>query len=257
MGQKVHPRGFRLGITSTWQSKWYGGKKYAEFLVEDEKIRSHIMNRSYDLKLPDGKVIEATADISEVYIERSGASKISVTIMTAKPGVVIGKKGSEVQKIKTELEELCNRKDINLNIKDLNSGRSPGGRPSGRPSGRQSGMSHRAPNPSVETDAYLVSRNVAAMLERRTSHKRAMKRVMFNAMRSGAKGIKVMVAGRLGGAEIARVEWYREGQIPLQTLRANITYGFSEAKTKYGVIGIKVWIYHGEQRPGNAPTTVS
>jgi len=247
VGQKVHPRGFRLGITSSWQSKWYGGKKYSEFLVEDEKIRSHIMNRSYDLRLPDGKIIEATPDISEVYIERSGASKVSVTILTAKPGVVIGKKGEEVKKIKLELEEMSGRKDISLNIKDLNSARKPG---------RQSGPM-RASNPSVDTDAYLVSRNVSAMLERRTSHKRAMKRVMFNAMRGGAKGIKVMVAGRLGGAEIARVEWYREGQIPLQTLRANITYGFSEAKTKYGVIGIKVWIYHGEKRPGESKKVAS
>lgn len=218
MGQKVHPRGFRLGVSKDWQARWYGGKHYSEYLIEDEKIRKLIMNKKYTLRLRNGQEVEASPDVDEVFIERPGMNKVVITVLTAKPGVVIGKKGSEVRILRTQLEALTG-KEVLVNIKEIK---------------------------TPETDAQLVSMNIAGMLERRTSHKRAMKRVMFNAMKNGALGIKVMVAGRLGGAEIARTEWYREGRIPLQTIKANIGYGFSEAKTKTGIIGIKVWIYHGD-----------
>jgi len=215
VGQKVHPRGFRLGVSEDWQANWFGGKNYSDYLIEDEKIRKMIRNKRYRIKTKRGQIIDSDAAVNEVYIERPSASKIKISIYTAKPGIVIGKKGSEVQKLREQLEKLT-AKQCFVNIKEIK---------------------------TPETDALLVAENVAAMLEKRTSHKRAMKRVMRNAMKSGARGIKVMVAGRLGGAEIARVEWYREGRIPLQTLRAKIDYGYTVANTKSGVIGVKVWVY--------------
>jgi len=218
VGHKVHPRGFRLGISKDWQARWFGGKHYSDYLIEDEKIRKLILDRRYTIRLRNGQTIEASPDVNEVFIERPGMNKVVITVYTAKPGVVIGKKGVEVKKLRTEIESLT-KKTSSVNIKEIK---------------------------TPETDAQLVAYNIAGMLERRTSHKRAMKRVMFNAMKNKALGIKVMVSGRLGGAEIARTEWYREGSIPLQTLKANIGYGFTEAKTKTGVIGIKVWIYHGD-----------
>jgi len=218
VGQKVHPRGFRLGVSKDWQSRWFAVKDYSDFLIEDEKIRKQISSRRYSMRIKSGSIIETSADVDEIFIERQGKNKVSVTINTAKPGVIIGKRGEEVKKIKEELE-LLTGKQIAVNIKEIK---------------------------TPEVDAKLVSENVAGMLERRISHKRAMKRVMHNALKSGAFGIKVMVAGRLGGAEIARSEWYREGRIPLQTLKADIDYGFSQAKTKSGIIGVKVWIYHGD-----------
>ena len=215
MGQKVHPRGFRLGVSEDWQANWFGGKNYSDYLIEDEKIRKLIRNKRYRIKTKRGQIIDSDAAVNEVYIERPSASKVKISIYTAKPGIVIGKKGSEVQKLREQLEKLT-AKQCFVNIKEIK---------------------------TPETDALLVAENVAAMLEKRTSHKRAMKRVMRNAMKSGARGIKVMVAGRLGGAEIARVEWYREGRIPLQTLKAKIDYGYTVANTKSGVIGVKVWVY--------------
>lgn len=215
MGQKVHPRGFRLGVSEDWQANWFGGKNYSDYLIEDEKIRKLIRNKRYKIKTKRGQIIDSDAAVDEVYIERPSPSKVKISIYTAKPGIVIGKKGSEVQALREELEKLTGKQCF-VNIKEIK---------------------------TPETDALLVAENVAAMLEKRTSHKRAMKRVMRNAMKSGARGIKVMVAGRLGGAEIARVEWYREGRIPLQTLRAKIDYGYTVANTKSGVIGVKVWVY--------------
>lgn len=215
MGQKVHPRGFRLGVSEDWQANWFGGKNYSDYLIEDEKIRKLIRNKRYRIKTKRGQIIDSDAAVDEVYIERPSASKVKISIYTAKPGIVIGKKGSEVQALREELEKLTGKQCF-VNIKEIK---------------------------TPETDALLVAENVAAMLEKRTSHKRAMKRVMRNAMKSGARGIKVMVAGRLGGAEIARVEWYREGRIPLQTLKAKIDYGYTVANTKSGVIGVKVWVY--------------
>ncbi|HPE67840.1 MAG TPA: 30S ribosomal protein S3 [Thermotogota bacterium] len=219
MGQKVHPRGFRLGVSKDWASRWFGGKNYSKYLIEDEKIRQHVWGRKYLIQQRSKNVaIEASGDIDEVYIERPSPSKVVVTVHTAKPGVVIGSKGKEVQALRAELTRLTG-KEVVVNIKEIK---------------------------TPEMDALLVSQNIAGMLERRTSHKRAMKRVMRLAERNGAQGIKVMVAGRLGGAEIARTEWYRQGRIPLQTLKADIDYGFCQAKTKTGIIGVKVWIYHGD-----------
>lgn len=219
MGQKVHPRGFRLGVSEDWQANWFGGKNYSDYLIEDEKIRAMIRNKRYKIKTKRGQIIDSDAAVDEVYIERPSASKVKISIHTAKPGIVIGKKGAEVQVLREELEKLTSKQCF-VNIKEIK---------------------------TPETDALLVAENVAAMLEKRTSHKRAMKRVMRNAMKSGAKGIKVMVSGRLGGAEIARVEWYREGRIPLQTLRAKIDYGYTVANTKSGVIGVKVWVYTSDK----------
>ncbi|MDN5359091.1 MAG: small subunit ribosomal protein [Thermotogaceae bacterium] len=219
MGQKVHPRGFRLGVSEDWQANWFGGKNYSDYLIEDEKIRKLIRNKRYRIKTKRGQIIDSDAAVDEVYIERPSASKVKISIYTAKPGIVIGKKGSEVQALREQLEKLTGKQCF-VNIKEIK---------------------------TPETDALLVAENVAAMLEKRTSHKRAMKRVMRNAMKSGARGIKVMVAGRLGGAEIARVEWYREGRIPLQTLKAKIDYGYTVANTKSGVIGVKVWVYTSDK----------
>ncbi|MGB4192195.1 MAG: 30S ribosomal protein S3 [Rickettsiales bacterium] len=205
MGQKVNPIGFRIGINQQSESIWYAEKEYATQLHEDLKIRDYI------------KKSLAQAGISRVEIERL-VKKIVITIHTAKPGVVIGRKGGDIEKIKSHLTKLSNC-DIHLNIVEV-----------------------RKP----ETNAVLVAESVAQQLEKRVSFRRAMKKSMQSALRFGALGIRINCAGRLGGAEIARTEWYREGRVPLHTLRANIEYGIARANTTYGVIGVKVWIYKGD-----------
>jgi small subunit ribosomal protein S3 len=205
MGQKVNPVGLRLGIVKGWDSNWYGGKTFADKLVEDEKIRKYVMAR-----IPKG-------GISKVIIERT-LKRITLTINTARPGVVIGKGGAEVDKIKEELKKLT-QKDVQINIYEIK-----------RP----------------EIDAKLVGESIAQQLEARISYRRAMKQAIAAAIRVGSQGIKVKLAGRLGGAEMARTEQYKEGRIPLHTLRADIDYAISEAQTVYGKIGIKVWIFRGE-----------
>jgi small subunit ribosomal protein S3 len=205
MGQKVNPVGFRLGIIRGWDSNWFGGKTFSEKLVEDQEIRKYILAR-----IPKGA-------ISKVVIERT-LKRITLTIHTARPGVVIGKGGAEVDKIKEELKKMYN-KDVQINIFEIK-----------RP----------------ELDAKLVGESIAQQLEARISFRRAMKQAIAGTIRVGAEGIKVKVSGRLGGAEIARSEQYREGRVPLHTLRADIDYALSEAQTVYGKIGIKVWIFKGE-----------
>ncbi|HLT58473.1 MAG TPA: 30S ribosomal protein S3 [Limnochordales bacterium] len=209
MGQKVHPYGLRLGIIKDWQGRWYANKKeYADLLHEDLRIRKHIKERFY------------TAGVSRIDIERA-ANRVKLTIHAARPGMIIGKGGSEVDRLRKDLEKDTG-KQIQINILEI-----------------------KVP----ELDAQLVAENIAFQLERRVSFRRAMRQAMQRAMRLGAQGIKVMVSGRLGGAEIARTEWSPEGSIPLQTLRADVDYGFAEARTTYGQIGVKVWIYKGEVLP--------
>jgi small subunit ribosomal protein S3 len=205
MGQKVHPRGFRLGVIEGWDSKWYAGREYATLLHEDIRIRQFIKRRLYH------------AGIAKVEIERA-ANKAKVNVHTARPGIVIGKKGAEIEKLKEEITKLT-RRETYINI-------------------------HEVRRPDL--DAQLVSENVALQLERRVAFRRAMKESVSRAMRMGAQGVKIQCAGRLGGSEIARTEWYREGRVPLHTLRADVNYGFAEARTTYGVIGVKAWIFRGE-----------
>ena len=207
MGQKVHPYGFRIGFNKTWRSRWYAEKKYAELLHEDLKLRD-------DLKRRLGH-----AGVSAIEIERA-ANKLKVNILTSRPGIIIGRKGVEVDRLKDEIRRRTQR-DVFINIIEID---------------------------KPEIDAQLVSEAIGMQLVKRVAFRRAMRKAVESAQRFGAKGIKVRVAGRLGGAEIARSEWYLEGQLPLHTLRADIDYGFSEARTTYGVIGIKVWIYRGEER---------
>lgn len=205
MGQKVNPIGMRIGTVKTWDSRWYAGKNYAAFILEDDKIRKFISKKL------------SHAGISRVEIERS-AKKIRLRIFTARPGIVIGKKGAEIEQIKNELTKLIDR-EVLIDIQEI-----------------------RKP----ELDAHLVAENVASQLVRRVAFRRAMKRGVSSAMRFGALGVKIICSGRLGGAEMARTEWYREGRVPLHTLRADIDYGFIEAKTTYGIIGVKVFIFKGE-----------
>jgi small subunit ribosomal protein S3 len=206
MGQKVNPIGLRLGINRTWDSRWYAPKgSYGDLLHEDLKIRNYLLKRL------------ANAGVSKIVIERPH-KKCRVTIYSARPGVVIGKKGADIEKLRQELSKMSSSETV-LNIVEI-----------------------RKP----ETDATLVAENIAQQLERRASFRRAMKRAIQTAMRMGALGIRVNCAGRLGGAEIARTEWYREGRVPLHTLRADIDYGVATARTTYGAIGIKVWIFKGE-----------
>ncbi len=218
MGRKVHPIGFRLGITKDWLARWYAeGKEYGELLQEDLAIRKLIRERL------------AEAGISKIEIERF-PKQVSITIHTAKPGIVIGRKGAIVRGLRRELEELTKKK-VRIDVAEIE-----------RP----------------ELDAYLVAENIAAQLERRVSYSRAMKRAAEQAMRAGAKGVKIMCSGRLGGAEMARREWVMEGRVPRNTLRADIDYGFAEALTTYGRIGVKVWIYKGDILPkGAAEATAS
>ncbi len=213
MGQKVHPIGLRLGIIKTWDSRWFSQKNYAVLLHEDIKIRKIVKERLMH------------AGVAKVEIERAG-QKAKINIHTARPGIIIGKKGAEVDKLKKDLEAMTG-KQIYINIQEI-----------------------RRP----ELDAQLVAENIALQLERRIAFRRAMKKAVTSALRLGAQGIKINCAGRLAGAEIARTEWYREGRVPLHTLRADINYGFFEAKTTMGQIGVKVWIYRGDilQQPTSA-----
>lgn len=205
MGQKVNPIGFRLGIVKTWDSRWYAGKNYADYILEDHKIRKFIKKKLYH------------AGISRIEIERS-TKRVRLRIFTARPGIVIGKKGSEIEQLKRDLEALISQ-EVLIDIQEV-----------------------RKP----EVDAQLMAENVALQIERRVAFRRAMKRGVSSAMRFGAQGVKIICSGRLGGAEMARTEWYKEGRVPLHTLRADIDYGFTEAKTTYGLIGIKVFIFKGE-----------
>jgi len=205
MGQKVHPYGFRLGYTKPWRSRWYANHGYATLLHEDLKLKDNLRRR---LK---------AAGLSSIEVDRPG-NKLRITIRTARPGIVIGRRGSEIEKLKQDLQQATNR-EVYIDIQEV----------------------HRP-----ELDAQLVSESVAMQIEKRVAFRRAMRKAVDSALRFGCKGIKVWVAGRLNGAEIARSEWYLQGRLPLQTLRANIDYGFSQAYTTYGVIGVKCWIYKGE-----------
>jgi len=209
LGQKVNPIGFRLGIIKTWDSRWYAKADYAKLLHEDLKLRAFLKKRLYN------------SGVSKIEIERA-ANKAKINIFTARPGLIIGKKGSEVETLKKELAKLTD-KEIFLNIQEV-----------------------RKP----ELDAQLVAENVALQLERRIAFRRAMKKSVTSALKFGAKGIRITCSGRLGGAEMSRTEWYREGRVPLHTLRADIDYGVAEAKTTYGIIGVKVLIFKGEILPG-------
>ena len=211
MGQKVNPHGLRVGVISDWDSKWYAEADFSDYLVEDYNIRKFLKKKLY------------SAGISKIEIERA-SDRVKVSIYTAKPGVVIGKGGAEIEKLKSELGKFTSKKVL-VDIKEIK---------------------------KVDTNAQLVAENIATQLENRVSFRRAMKSVMSRTMKAGAKGIKTAVSGRLGGADMARTEFYSEGTIPLQTLRADIDYGFAEADTTYGKLGVKVWIYHGEVLPTKA-----
>ena len=215
MGQKVNPIGFRVGGIKTWRSQWFSEKNYSELIHEDINIRRYLKEKLHH------------AGVSRIEIERA-ANKAKVNIYAARPGIIIGKKGSEIEKLKKELEGVS-KSEMIINILEV-----------------------RKP----EVDAQLVAENVALQLERRVAFRRAMKKCVTSSLKFGAKGIRVSCAGRLGGAEMARSEWYREGRVPLHTLRADIDWGFAEANTAYGLIGVKVWIFHGEILPGKKEATV-
>ncbi|MDO4619620.1 MAG: 30S ribosomal protein S3 [Lachnospiraceae bacterium] len=208
MGQKVNPHGLRVGVIKDWESKWYAEKDFADFLIEDHEIREFLKKRLYSF------------GVSKIEIERA-SDRVKVTIHTAKPGLVIGKGGAEIEKLKAELSKKVGRKVL-IDIKEVK-----------RP----------------DRDAQLVAENIALQLENRISFRRAMKSTMQRTLRAGAKGVKTSVSGRLGGADMARKETYSEGNIPLQTLRADIDYGFAEADTQYGKVGVKAWVYNGEILP--------
>jgi small subunit ribosomal protein S3 len=216
MGQKIHPIGFRLAVNRNWSSRWYANSRtFAPMLAEDIKVRAFLKKKL------------AHASVGRVLIERP-AKDARITIFSARPGVVIGKKGEEIESLKAELRRIMGVQQVHVNIEEI-----------------------RKP----ETDAQLIADSIAQQLEKRIMFRRAMKRAMQNAMRLGAQGVKIMSSGRLNGHEIARTEWYREGRVPLHTLRADIDYGFGEAKTNYGVIGVKVWVYKGEIVPkGETPS---
>ena len=210
MGQKVNPHGMRVGVIKDWDSRWYADKKdFSRFLVEDKKIRDFIKSEAYD------------AGISRIEIDREGDKKTVVTITTGKPGIIIGRQGAKIEELKAKLSKGFG-KNFFIDSKEVK---------------------------NVDIDAQLVAESIAKQLEERTSFRRAMKQAISRAMKNGAKGIKVMTSGRLNGAEIARVEQYHEGTIPMHTLRADIDYGFSEAKMSYGRLGVKVWVYKGEVMP--------
>jgi len=211
LGQKVHPISFRLGYIKTWDSRWYAGKDYPQLLIEDLRIRNYLKKKLYH------------AGVAKIEIERvaSKAKKAKITIHTARPGIIIGKKGAEVDNLKKELQKMT-QKEIFISIQEVK---------------------------RAELDAQLVAENVALQMERRVGFRRAMKKAVTSTMKLGAKGIKIHCAGRLGGAEMARRERYREGRVPLHTLRADIDFGQAEAKTTYGIVGVKVWIFKGEIFP--------
>ena len=208
MGQKVNPHGLRVGIIKDWNSRWYAEKEFSDYLVEDYRIRQYLKKRLYE------------SGVAKIEIERK-TTKLDVVIFTAKPGIVIGKGGAEIEKLKKELQKFS-KSQININIKEIK-----------RP----------------DREAQLVAENIATSLENRVAFRKAMKQAMSRTMKAGALGIKASVGGRLAGADIARTEYYSEGTIPLQTLRADIDYGFAEADTTYGKLGVKVWIYKGEVLP--------
>jgi small subunit ribosomal protein S3 len=208
VGQKVHPKGFRIGIIRDWDSNWYADRDYTDLLHEDYRIRTYIKDKFY------------AAGISRVEVQRTG-NRLRITIHTAKPGIIIGRGGNEVEMLKDHLTNMTG-KNVNINIQEIK---------------------------KPELDSQIVAENVAQQLEKRVSFRRAMKQTVSRTMRSGAVGIRIAISGRLGGAEIARTEWYAEGKVPLHTLRADIDYGFAEANTTYGKIGIKVWINRGEILP--------
>jgi small subunit ribosomal protein S3 len=214
VGQKVHPKGFRLNVTENWDSRWFARREYAELLHEDIKIRNFLKKRLYH------------AGVSKIDIERA-ANKAKINIHTARPGIVIGKRGAGVETLKKEVQALTEN-EVFLNIIEVR---------------------------KAETNAQLVAENIATQLERRIAFRRAMKKATQTAMKFGAKGIKVASSGRLGGAEMCRREWYKEGRVPLHTLRADIEYGFTEAHTTYGSIGVKAWVFHGEVLPTARKTT--
>ena len=205
MGQKVHPIGFRVGVTRGWNSAWFAKRNFGDLLLDDLRIRKYVKERL------------SHAGVSNVEIERA-SQRARINIWTARPGIIIGKRGAEVDRLKADLQELTGNQ-VNVNIKEVR---------------------------KAEMDAQLVAENIAMQLERRIAFRRAMKKSVTSALRFGAKGVKIQCSGRLGGAEIARTEWYREGRVPLQTLRADIDYGFAEGRTTYGIIGVKVWIFRGE-----------
>lgn len=210
MGQKVHPIGFRVGVTTGWDSRWYAERNYRQFVAEDYRIRQYIYEKL------------ASAGISKVVIERTAANKAKVFVHAAKPGFILGKRATGLDALRGDLQRLTTS-EVFVNIIEVR---------------------------KVELDAKLTAENIAQQLEKRVSFRRAMKKAMQQSRKAGAKGIKVMTAGRLGGAEMHRTEWYMEGRVPLHTLRADIDFGLAEAKTTYGVIGVKVWIFKGELLPG-------
>jgi len=205
VGQKVHPYGFRLGVSKDWKARWINEKNYKDYLLEDLKIRDFV------------KENYKAAGVSDIFIERPEPGKVVITIKCARPGVIIGRKGAEVKKLRERLERVITRQ-FQLNIEEVK---------------------------TPEADAILIAEDVASRIEKRASYKRAMKRAIFNALRRGAKGVKIMVSGRLNGADIARTEWYLEGRLPLQTLKADVDYGYTTATTKMGIIGVKVWVFKG------------
>ncbi|OAA94817.1 30S ribosomal protein S3 [Clostridium coskatii] len=214
MGQKVHPHGLRVGVIKEWDAKWYADKKnFADNIVEDNKIRKFV------------KAKTAIAGVSKIQIERA-AKRVKLNVFTAKPGMIIGKGGQGINALKAEIQKMVTEKTVLINIVEVK---------------------------QAEADAQLMAENVALQLEKRISFRRAMKQTIQRAMKSGVKGVKTTCSGRLGGAEIARAESYHEGTIPLQTLRADIDYGFAEANTTYGKIGVKVWVYRGEVLPAKKP----
>lgn len=210
MGQKVNPISFRIGITRTWLSHWYAKKDYAKLLHEDLNIRKYLKKKLYH------------AGVSKIEIERA-AQKVTINVFSARPGIIIGRKGYEIDRLKEKLQKQMSGKQLALNIKEVR---------------------------RAEIDAQLLAENIALQLERRIAFRRVMKKSVTTALRFGVKGIRINCAGRLGGAEIARTEWYRKGRVPLHTLRAKIDYGLAEARTTYGIIGVKVWIFNGEIIPG-------
>ena len=213
MGQKIHPNGFRLGVIRDWDAKWFASRRhYAKNLVADQKIRIFLRKQL------------TNAAVSKIELVRAGEN-LNVTIHTGRPGIVIGKKGEDIERLRRQVLAMNNQVPVQIAVEEI-----------------------RKP----ELDALLVAENVCQQLEKRIMFRRAMKRAVQNSMRLGAKGVKIMIAGRLNGAEIARTEWYREGRVPLHTLRADVDYGFAEAHTTYGVIGVKVWIFKGEIMPGEA-----
>ena len=215
MGQKTHPIGIRLGIIKTWDSRWFAKKGYGDLLLEDLTIRRTLKERLFHAGVP------------KIEIERAGQN-MRVIIYTARPGIIIGKKGAEVEKLRKDLKDMT-KKEVSIDIKEI-----------------------RKP----EIDAQLVAENVALQLEKRVAFRRAMKKTVASALRFGILGVKIACSGRLAGAEIARSEWYREGRVPLHTFRADINYGYARARTTYGVIGVKVWMYHGDILPESRPKEI-